>query len=191
MSAIQSGQLGQLSPFRSCKVPALRACQVMSGIQHKHLISFTHLNYCSMKQFFGFLLVLGGLLFAVNAEAQVATETVYNGNPDKTTYQPAKWVSSGDAEQIVEDHLFLLNKQLDDLIAQGASQTDIQRQKAEIAYYMMILEGLQAGKPAWQAVADAYAMLKASSEADAIADPVFSDQEVEGIYTESVDMLTD
>ncbi|MBP6184310.1 MAG: hypothetical protein KA479_05170 [Saprospiraceae bacterium] len=128
------------------------------------------------------------LLQTPEIQAQVSSTLINTGSGTKGTPN-IQWKSPTEGTQIVQSEIAQLTVILQTLNQQGADAKTIGQTATKREFYQFILQGLQAGKPLWLAVQDAYASIGGGTD-NAADHPFFSLSELQALYDSAVAKLS-
>lgn len=140
-------------------------------------------------------ILAGSLIFAFlfltthcDLQAQVSSTLINAGSGTKGTPN-IQWKSTTEGTQIVQSEIAQLTVLLQTLNQQGADAKTIGQATTKREFYQFILQGLQAGKPLWLAVQDAYASIGGGTD-NAADHPFLSLTELQALYDSAVAKLS-
>ncbi len=106
-----------------------------------------HVKKMGLTLLWSLVFIIGSMVLVGDLQAQnLNSQLVLNAPNGKS------WVTPQQAKLTVQSEISLLTTQLLQLIQQGGDEALIIQKKAELQYYMLVEEGLNAGYPVWKAL---------------------------------------
>lgn len=131
-----------------------------------------------------FLIALCAFVLPQQLQAQISSTLINSGSGTKGGPN-VEWKTEAEGILIAEQQIDDLEAALSALQQQGADAKLIGKVSTELLYYQLVLQGLQAGKPLWHAIQDAYATIGGGTD-NAADHPYMTIAELEAMYNASI-----